>query len=294
MMRPLNCIVAVSQNMGIGKNGDLPWPRLRYLLGGGGLGVRGSKLAQDALDPGTWPGPRRADGQREDGSGLRHELTEPGTGFFFCVRSRETKLLISVPLLLPCEALPRGTPLQSKVPVLETPPPPQRTDNFKHRELDELILWREEDNQGNEYGGKQNLVIMGRKTWFSIPEKNRPLKDRINLVLSRELKEPPQGAHFLAKSLEDALSLIEQPELTNKVDMVWIVGGSSVYKEAMNKPGHLRLFVTRIMQEFESDTFFPEIDFEKYKLLPEYPGVLSDIQEEKGIKYKFEVYEKND
>ncbi|XP_059772652.1 dihydrofolate reductase isoform X2 [Balaenoptera ricei] len=181
--------------------------------------------------------------------------------------------------------------------------------------------------------GKQNLVIMGRKTWFSIPEKNRPLKDRINIVLSRELKltakgqrsslylnplnhsqdivprssqkdcllslkstptmEPPQGAHFLAKSLDGALKLIEQPELTNTVDMVWIVGGSSVYKEAMNKPGHLRLFVTRIMQEFESDTFFPEIDLEKYKLIPEYPGVPSDVQEEKGIKYKFEVYEKN-
>uniref|UniRef100_A0ABK0L5E9 dihydrofolate reductase n=1 Tax=Rattus norvegicus TaxID=10116 RepID=A0ABK0L5E9_RAT len=142
--------------------------------------------------------------------------------------------------------------------------------------------------------GKQNLVIMGRKTWFSIPEKNRPLKDRINIVLSRELKEPPQGAHFLAKSLDDALKLIEQPELASKVDMVWVVGGSSVYQEAMNQPGHLRLFVTRIMQEFESDTFFPEIDLEKYKLLPEYPGVLSEIQEEKGIKYKFEVYEKKD
>ena len=141
--------------------------------------------------------------------------------------------------------------------------------------------------------GKQNLVIMGRKTWFSIPEKNRSLKDRINIVLSRELKEPPQGAHFLAKSLDDALKLIEQPELTYKVDMVWIVGHSSVYKEAMNRPGHLRLFVTRIMQEFENDTFFPETDLEKYKLLPEYPGVPSDVQEEKGIKYKFEVYEKN-
>ncbi|XP_033287802.1 dihydrofolate reductase-like [Orcinus orca] len=138
--------------------------------------------------------------------------------------------------------------------------------------------------------GKQNLVIMGRKTWFSIPETNRPLKDRINIVLSRELKEPPQGAHFLAKSLDDALKLIEQPELTNKVDMVWIVGHSSVYKEAMNRPGHLRLFVTRIMQEFESDTFFPETDLEKCKLLPEYPGVPSDVQEEKGI---FEEYEKN-
>ena len=46
-------------------------------------------------------------------------------------------------------------------------------------------------------------------------------------------------------------------------------------------------------KNFESDAFFPEIEFEKYKLLPEYPGVPLDVQEEKGIKYKFEVYEKN-
>uniref|UniRef100_A0A2K6DJV8 Dihydrofolate reductase n=1 Tax=Macaca nemestrina TaxID=9545 RepID=A0A2K6DJV8_MACNE len=175
MVHLLNCIVAVSQNMGIGKNGDLPWPPLR-------------------------------------------------NEFRYFQRMTTTSSV----------------------------------------------------------EGKQNLVIMGKKTWFSIPEKNRPLKGRINLVLSRELKEPPQGAHFLAR------------KLANKVDMIWIVGGSSVYKEAMNHPGYLKLFVTRIMQDFESDTFLPEIDLEKYKLLPEYPGVLSDVQEEKGIKYKFEVYEKND
>uniref|UniRef100_A0A2K5KAS0 Dihydrofolate reductase n=1 Tax=Colobus angolensis palliatus TaxID=336983 RepID=A0A2K5KAS0_COLAP len=168
MVRLLNCIVAVSQNMGIGKNGDLPWPPLR-----------------------------------------------------------------------------------------------------------------------NEFRYFQRMTTPS-STWFSIPEKNRPLKDRINLVLSRELKEPPQGAHFLARSLDDALKLTEQPELANKVDMIWIVGGSSVYNEAMNHPGHLKLFVTRIMQDFQSDTFFSEIDLEKYKLLLEYLG------EEKGIKYKFEVYEKSD
>ncbi|XP_001363618.1 dihydrofolate reductase [Monodelphis domestica] len=142
--------------------------------------------------------------------------------------------------------------------------------------------------------GKQNLVIMGKKTWFSIPEKCRPLKDRINVVLSRELKEPPQGAHYLASSLDNALNLLELPELADKVDMVWIVGGSSVYKEAMNKPGHQRLFITRILQEFESDTFFPEIDLKKYKQLQDYPGVSPDVQEEKGIQYKFEVYEKHE
>lgn len=131
--------------------------------------------------------------------------------------------------------------------------------------------------------GKQNLVIKGRKTWLSIPQKNRPLKDRINTVLSRELKELLYGAHFLANSLKDALKLTEQPELASKIDTVWIVEGSCVYKEAMNQPGHIKLFVTRIMQEFESDTFFPEIDLEKYKLLPEYPGVLSEVQEEKAL-----------
>ncbi|XP_043833129.1 dihydrofolate reductase [Dromiciops gliroides] len=187
MVRPINCIVAVSQNMGIGKNGDLPWPPLR----------------------------------------------------------NEFKYFQKM----------------TTTPSVE---------------------------------GKQNLLIMGKKTWFSIPEKNRPLKNRINLVLSRELKEPPPGAHYLAKSLDDALDLLKLPELADKVDMIWVVGGSSVYKEAMKKSGHQRLFVTRILQEFESDTFFPEIDPKKYKLLPEYPGVLTDIQEEKGIRYKFEVYEKDD
>ncbi|XP_060091748.1 dihydrofolate reductase [Heteronotia binoei] len=140
--------------------------------------------------------------------------------------------------------------------------------------------------------GKQNVVIMGKKTWFSIPEKSRPLKDRINIVLSKQLKETPEGAHFLARTLDEALDLLELPELTKLIDMVWIIGGSSVYKAAMDKPAHQLLFLTRIFQYFESDTFFPEIDLKQFKLLQGYPGVPDGIQEENGIQYKFEVYEK--
>ncbi|KAF3851625.1 hypothetical protein F7725_013397 [Dissostichus mawsoni] len=80
--------------------------------------------------------------------------------------------------------------------------------------------------------GKQNVVIMGRKTWFSIPEKNRPLNNRINIVLSRECS-------------------------------------SALRLELMQTPGTRRLFITRIMKQFECDTFLPEISLDKYRQLPQ-------------------------
>lgn len=47
-------------------------------------------------------------------------------------------------------------------------------------------------------------------------------------------REAPEGAHYLSKSLDDALALLDSPELKSKVDMVWIVGGTSVYKVHLN------------------------------------------------------------
>ncbi|XP_023129123.1 dihydrofolate reductase isoform X1 [Amphiprion ocellaris] len=138
--------------------------------------------------------------------------------------------------------------------------------------------------------GKQNVVIMGRKTWFSIPEKNRPLNNRINIVLSRKCKVPPPGAHYLVADFSSALRLVDM-ELTEQVDQVWVIGGSSLYKELMESPGTRRLFVTRIMKQFECDTFFPEISPDKYRLLPEFPEVPQELQVENGIQYRFEVYE---
>ncbi|XP_067885706.1 dihydrofolate reductase [Heterodontus francisci] len=140
--------------------------------------------------------------------------------------------------------------------------------------------------------GKRNAVIMGRKTWFSIPEKYRPLKDRINIVLSRELKELPKGANHLAHDLQSALAHLDSPEMQDKVDLVWIIGGSTLYKEAMESPISHRFFVTRILQDFESDTFIPEINLNKFKLLSKFPNVPTDVQEDNGIQYKFEVYER--
>ncbi|CAL8261673.1 unnamed protein product [Boreogadus saida] len=137
---------------------------------------------------------------------------------------------------------------------------------------------------------KQNVVIMGRKTWSSIPEKNRPLNDRINIVLSRQLEAPPSGAHHLARDLPSALRLLDGPEGL-LADQVWLIGGSSMYSEVMENPCPRRLFVTRILKQFPSDTFFPDISPAQFRLLPEYPGVSSELQEENGIQYRFQVYE---
>ncbi|XP_029295785.1 LOW QUALITY PROTEIN: dihydrofolate reductase [Cottoperca gobio] len=139
--------------------------------------------------------------------------------------------------------------------------------------------------------GKQNVVIMGRKTWFSIPEKNRPLNNRINIVLRQEVQVlPPAGAHHLAPDFSSALRLVDM-ELAEQTDQVWVIGGSSLYKELMENPGTRRLFVTRILKQFECDTFLPEISLDKYRLLPEFPGVPHELQEENGIQYRFETYE---
>ncbi|XP_048874758.1 dihydrofolate reductase [Brienomyrus brachyistius] len=139
--------------------------------------------------------------------------------------------------------------------------------------------------------GKQNVVIMGRKTWFSIPERNRPLKGRINIVLSRELKVPPEGAHYLASDFSSALQLLDSSELAGRVDQIWVIGGSSVYKEAMETPGSCRLFVTEVLQQFECDTFLPDINMNGFRKLSSFPEVPEGLQEENGIQYKFEVYE---
>ncbi|KAG9354371.1 hypothetical protein JZ751_001078 [Albula glossodonta] len=139
--------------------------------------------------------------------------------------------------------------------------------------------------------GKQNVVIMGRKTWFSIPAENRPLRNRINIVLSRKLKEAPDGAHHLAPDFSSALHLLDTPEIAGLADQVWVIGGSAVYKEVMESPVHRRLFVTWILQQFDCDTFLPQIDMKQFRLLSEFPGIPKEVQEEKGIQYKFEVYE---
>lgn len=136
---------------------------------------------------------------------------------------------------------------------------------------------------------KKNVVVMGRRTWDCIPPKYRPLQGRINIVLTRQSLNFGDEA-IACKSLSDVFDLISQPHMNDLVEKIWVIGGSSVYKAALESPNFHRLYLTRIKKYFECDTFFPELPTNLG--LVNDPDVPDGIQEENGIQFEYKVYER--
>lgn len=94
-------------------------------------------------------------------------------------------------------------------------------------------------------------VIMGRKTWDSLPPKFRPLPGRLNIVVSRNPDWQAAGAQHAA-SIPQALALCPAGS------EVWVIGGAQIYAQAL--PLASRVVVTEIAQDFEGDAFAPTLD----------------------------------
>jgi dihydrofolate reductase len=103
--------------------------------------------------------------------------------------------------------------------------------------------------------GQSNAVIMGRKTWDSVPPKYRPLPDRLNIVISRGHVELPDGVR-LAGSLADALA---DASRAPGVDKIFVVGGGEIYRQAFAHRECRDLFLTRIHGVFDCDTFIADV-----------------------------------
>jgi len=98
-------------------------------------------------------------------------------------------------------------------------------------------------------------VIMGRKTWESLPPKFRPLPGRTNIVVTRQNDWLADGAQ-VAHSMAQALALCE--ESGDSSGEVWVIGGAQVYAQAL--PLAQRAVITEIDADFEGDAFAPEFD----------------------------------
>lgn len=119
-----------------------------------------------------------------------------------------------------------------------------------------------------------HTVVMGRKTYESL---GKPLPGRTNWILTRDKDFQAEGCQVF-HSVDEVLKSAEGKE-------VFIIGGEKVYREFL--PRTDRLFITRINESFEGDTYFPEI-------LEDHWELTSSIQGEKNDKnpyeYEFLVY----
>jgi len=93
-------------------------------------------------------------------------------------------------------------------------------------------------------------VIMGRKTWDSLPPKFRPLPGRLNVVVTRQTDWQAEGA-AVAHSLPEAMTLC--PEDAD----AWVIGGADIYAQAL--PYASTAVITEIHQAFEGDAFAPQL-----------------------------------
>jgi dihydrofolate reductase len=127
-------------------------------------------------------------------------------------------------------------------------------------------------------------VIMGRRTWESIPEAYRPFRGRTNLVISRDVDYSAPGATTVT-SLEAALSAAAAAEGS---DLIWLVGGGQVYADGLASGVVDRVLVTRLDLEVPGDTCAP-------RLGAEWTRTWQDPEDEwytsrTGVRYRFEEY----
>ena len=124
-------------------------------------------------------------------------------------------------------------------------------------------------------------VIMGRRTWESLPESSRPLPGRINIVVSSNPNFSPAGA-VRAGNLHAAL--IEASMSGAGSDQIWIIGGARLYEEAL--PLADTVVMTRVDLDVEGDTFAPELG-PAWELAEEQPPGGLGISED-GTRFRFE------
>ena len=154
--------------------------------------------------------------------------------------------------------------------------------------------------QNQNQNQKMNAVVMGRKTWNSIPTKFRPLKGRHNVVLTRDPKQflgsqaIPEGV-LVADGLPDAwrqLGALPKGELGE----IFIIGGAELYERSIQEKYVHTILLTSVdtPPEMEFDTFFPDLfsdceDNDWTQCVQED----SEQKEENGLSYKFLKYERS-
>ena len=103
-----------------------------------------------------------------------------------------------------------------------------------------------------------NAVVMGRKTWESLPNGFRPLPERLNIVMSRDTKWSDDGAEialYPGRAIEIAYA--------NGCEEFWVIGGSQIYELYLNRVEEIHL--TRVHTKNSGNINFPDLDWQNWE-----------------------------
>jgi len=101
-------------------------------------------------------------------------------------------------------------------------------------------------------GKNNNSIIMGKNTWKSL--NSNPLPNRKNIVVSTTMSNDNEN-YIIKRSLQEALAFSNK----NNFDETWIIGGEKLYKYTINTFDINEIHITEILEDFDCDTFFPEL-----------------------------------
>ncbi|WHY32774.1 dihydrofolate reductase [Cytobacillus firmus] len=121
-------------------------------------------------------------------------------------------------------------------------------------------------------------IAMGRKTWDSI---GRPLPGRENIVITRNNSFSCDGC-TVVHTVEELLNYSGDRE-----DEIFVIGGAEIFKAIL--PAADRLYLTMIYDEFEGDTYFPELDMSEWDLLSREKGTRD---EKNPYDFEFLIYKR--
>jgi dihydrofolate reductase/thymidylate synthase len=133
----------------------------------------------------------------------------------------------------------------------------------------------------------KNAVIMGKNTWESLPDKSKPLKDRLNVVLTTKKNKFKnyEKCDYITNSIEDSIKYLTELE---EIQRIFVIGGESVYNQVINEYTDLidKMYITEIYENLKCDTYFPEFDNNKFKLMK-----ISKFNEENNHNFRYLVYQ---
>jgi len=145
---------------------------------------------------------------------------------------------------------------------------------------DNKLLWHlSEDLKRFKKLTTNHYIVMGKNTYLSLPK--RPLPNRTHIVLTDVFNEQVDNC-IMAYSIEEAITKMH-PEEEN-----FIIGGASIYKQFLAFAN--KLYITWVHEEFEADTFFPELNEDEWNVVSKEDFLQPD--EKNPYPYSYVIYER--